>query len=207
MTTRSKTALVALLAVLAGCAADRTREAETAGVTVTSDTQEVRPRPAPAPTTGTQVPIELTFVSSADGGAPAPAAAGEGAKAEPAEGAKDERAGGAEPRGTNLGAGPKLDQKQALAERNMLQTMARERISRAEARAWEARNKLARVAGDRRYRFNRNVNTYHAKKSEVEGRIAGLLGAANTDWRGATERLERSLQELELSAERLNWDM
>jgi hypothetical protein len=84
---------------------------------------------------------------------------------------------------------------------------AKERFNKADAKAWQAKNKSARLAMNRRAKFNADWNAVASKKSEVQNRLGALSTVSKDEWKDAKAKLEKSLDELEWMVRRLDEDL
>ncbi len=92
-------------------------------------------------------------------------------------------------------------------ERALVEADARERLGKASAKAASAQNQSSKVIPARRGRFNTDMTAFNGKKSEVQSRIASLSATAPDQWRNAKVALEKSLEDLENAAARLDFNM
>jgi membrane protein involved in colicin uptake len=92
-------------------------------------------------------------------------------------------------------------------ERTATEADARARVTKADAKAWEARNKSAKVPANKRAKFNVNVNAYNTKKAEVQTLLSTMTRASDNEWNNAKVLLEKNLDELDGFARRLDEDM
>lgn len=89
-------------------------------------------------------------------------------------------------------------------ERTAIAVDARARLAKADAHVTEARNRSARLPDDRRAKFTASYNLFTAKKSEVQSHISSLAYGTGSAHNDAKARLERSLNDLEALAGRVD---
>jgi hypothetical protein len=92
-------------------------------------------------------------------------------------------------------------------ERTTVETDAKARFNKADAKAWEAKTKSGKVPAAKKPRWSADWTTYSAKKSEVQNRLGALSNASNEQWKDSKAKLEKSLDDLEASVQRLNDDL
>ena len=90
------------------------------------------------------------------------------------------------------------------AERVKVEADAKERLNKANAKAMEARSLTGHVPADERAQFDAEMNTFEAKKAEVQSRLSNLSRAGVTEWNEAKQKLDKSLDHLEQIAERID---
>ena len=93
------------------------------------------------------------------------------------------------------------------SERTLTEADARARFQKAEARAAEAKNKSAKIPDGRRAKFNTLYTSFATKKQEVQTSVANLPRSSNEEWNAMRNRVEKSLEDLANLADRLHEDM
>jgi hypothetical protein len=92
-------------------------------------------------------------------------------------------------------------------ERTTVETDAKARFNKADAKAWEAKTKSGKLPAAKKPRWSADWTTYTAKKSEVQNRLGALSSASNEQWKESKAKLEKSLDDLEAAVQRLNDDL
>lgn len=96
------------------------------------------------------------------------------------------------------------------AERTKVEAEAKERLTKAEAKATEAKSKLAaktkidKLSAEKQAKYDAAMNTFDAKKSEVQSYISDLSRSSDAEWKDAKAKIDKSLDDLEAAADRLD---
>jgi len=93
------------------------------------------------------------------------------------------------------------------AERVKVEGEARSRLAKADARAWEAKNKSAKIRPEKRAKFDTTFVSYERQKLDVQLAITNLPRATNAEWQDVKGRLDKQLDALEAAANRLHDDL
>jgi hypothetical protein len=93
------------------------------------------------------------------------------------------------------------------ADRTNVESDAKARVAKADAKASDAKQKIAKAGRDKRVLLKANANLYDKQKKDVETSIANLSRATNEEWQDAKARLEKQLDALEASADKLHDDL
>jgi hypothetical protein len=90
-----------------------------------------------------------------------------------------------------------------LNERTKVEADARERLTKAEARVNAVNTTSAQIPAKKRAQYNSEMNTYKAKKAEVQEQITNLAGTPNDKWDEEKTKLEKNLDALEAVTDRI----
>jgi hypothetical protein len=88
-------------------------------------------------------------------------------------------------------------------QRTVFETIAKSRLTKADAQAWDVKNKSGHVPANRRSKFNAAWSSFTAKKSEVQNRLGSLPKVTSPEYAPATQKLERALNDLDASVQAL----
>jgi hypothetical protein len=89
------------------------------------------------------------------------------------------------------------------ADRTKFETDAKARVTKADAKARAGKQKIAKAGPDKRVLLKTNADLYDKQKKDVETAIGNLSRASNDDWQDAKARLEKQLDALEATADKL----
>lgn len=93
------------------------------------------------------------------------------------------------------------------AERAKTEADAKERLRKAEAKVMEAQNKSGRLSTAKRTKLASDLSAFNGKKAEVESRLSSLSQSTEHDFKDAKAKLDKSLDDLESVADRVEGDL
>jgi DNA repair exonuclease SbcCD ATPase subunit len=89
-------------------------------------------------------------------------------------------------------------------ERNEFRAESRERLTKLDAKASEARRKSTRLAATRRGDFDARWQAYTVKRNQVDQSLAALPRASDADWTTNRDRVQEQLDALEEAVDDLD---
>jgi hypothetical protein len=92
-------------------------------------------------------------------------------------------------------------------DRRDFDTKSRERLAKLDAKAYELKDKSGKLTAAKKTNFTATWNQYSAERGDTNAKIDKLPQVSNDDWKVSKAKVEKNLDQLEATVDKLGRDL